>query len=293
MSELMKTELLVLASLATPAAVFLGIIVRRGWLRPAALQIRPRHDVGLGWPDVMIALVMPYVTVLIFLLQHFQPQASAAPTPAAPPPAWDQLMGVLLAQLVTQLPFVLWLLARTARVTGGWRLAGLTAPDPLDDITAGVTALPVALALVMTTNIVVILAGTLASFPAPELGHDLLRVIRDSDSAIASVGLILAAVVFAPVLEEFMFRGLLQASLAHVLGGQRRWTAVLLTSTVFALVHASAVWQVLPGLFVLSVILGWLYERRGSIWASVVLHGLFNAINVGMVIWFPDLTGKS
>jgi len=33
-------------------------------------------------------------------------------------------------------------------------------------------------------------------------------------------------------------------------------------------------------LLVLSIILGWIYERTGRLIASLILHGLFNATNL-------------
>ena len=59
-------------------------------------------------------------------------------------------------------------------------------------------------------------------------------------------------------------------------------------SLVFAMIHANFKtgenWQVLPGLFVLALILGWLYERSGSLWPGIVVHIGFNALNVIMAL---------
>ena len=45
--------------------------------------------------------------------------------------------------------------------------------------------------------------------------------------------------------------------------------------------HAGAArWRALPALFVLSIGFGWIYEKTGRLWASIVMHVLFNAVNV-------------
>jgi membrane protease YdiL (CAAX protease family) len=43
----------------------------------------------------------------------------------------------------------------------------------------------------------------------------------------------------------------------------------------------------LPGLLVLGVVLGWLYERSGSLLPCVLVHAGFNALNIAMVLAGP------
>jgi membrane protease YdiL (CAAX protease family) len=52
-----------------------------------------------------------------------------------------------------------------------------------------------------------------------------------------------------------------------------RWLAVILTSIVFALVHP--LWMA-PLIFVLSLCLGYAYERTGTLWVPIVMHAVFN-----------------
>jgi membrane protease YdiL (CAAX protease family) len=56
------------------------------------------------------------------------------------------------------------------------------------------------------------------------------------------------------------------------------WTSIVLTSLVFAVMH----WHEMPApiaLFLLSLALGYLYQRTGNLVASVTLHALFNAFS--------------
>jgi membrane protease YdiL (CAAX protease family) len=71
--------------------------------------------------------------------------------------------------------------------------------------------------------------------------------------------------------EEFFFRGYVQSRLVAI------WppgAAILLTSTVFALVHYDPqhVAEVLP----IGLYLGWAAWRSGSVWLSMLLHALNN-----------------
>lgn len=87
--------------------------------------------------------------------------------------------------------------------------------------------------------------------------------------------------------EEYLFRGLLQRYLAQEFGlrGAVGWSSVL-----FVLVHVPAVVQVSPPAllvaapvqFVVSVGLGWLYERTDTLVVPALTHGLYD---VG-AFWF-------
>ena len=86
---------------------------------------------------------------------------------------------------------------------------------------------------------------------------------------------ILVAVFGAPVYEELIFRGILfpyLAKRAGLAGG------VVATSLVFALVHLHLPSMVPLGL--LSAALCLAYWRTGSLWPSIGMHMLFNAVSI-------------
>ncbi|HEV56434.1 MAG TPA: CPBP family intramembrane metalloprotease [Phycisphaerales bacterium] len=95
---------------------------------------------------------------------------------------------------------------------------------------------------------------------------------------------VLAAVLvftllLVPLFEEILFRGLLQSAIRNLTGSP--WSAIFLTSIPFALLHPLTH---LPALLVLSICLGYAYERSGSLLRSIFIHALFNAINVGVTL---------
>ena len=96
------------------------------------------------------------------------------------------------------------------------------------------------------------------------------------------VVLVISAVVAAPVGEEFFFRGLVQNVL--LTAGLGRYPAVLLTATVFGLVHWDVPHTIVP-LIVLGIVLGYLYERTGSLIAPLATHVCFNAATIASVLW--------
>ncbi|QOV89789.1 CPBP family intramembrane glutamic endopeptidase [Humisphaera borealis] len=188
--------------------------------------------------------------------------------------------------------------------------------------------------------------------------HELLKFMKEAPSMWIQVAAILAAVAIAPLVEEFLFRGLIQTSLMtwfHGFGRLRgpvayapqwqmqgnalpyasaavpavdpatgqpipagppagiglsdttplmpppelgqvvppapvapqplpelsrrpwaSWLAIVITSVLFAVIHP--LWTA-PIIFVLAVVLGYVYERTGNLWASIGLHAIFNTIS--------------
>lgn len=73
--------------------------------------------------------------------------------------------------------------------------------------------------------------------------------------------------IAAPVVEELLFRGLLQNALTKYVP---IWGAILLSSFLFALVHLQP--YAIPGLMSLSITFGYLYHRTGSLRTNIILH---------------------
>ncbi|HVC94977.1 MAG TPA: CPBP family intramembrane glutamic endopeptidase, partial [Pirellulales bacterium] len=113
---------------------------------------------------------------------------------------------------------------------------------------------------------------------------------------------LVSAVLVAPVVEEFLFRVLLQGWLeslgsdaaAQVDHGpmtadaipstSRRppWAPIVLSSAVFALMHLAHGADVVP-LFFFALALGYLYRQTHRLWPSMVVHVCLNACTLGML----------
>jgi len=74
-------------------------------------------------------------------------------------------------------------------------------------------------------------------------------------------------VVAAPVLEEFLFRGIL---LDGLLRRYRPWTAIWVSSLLFGAFHLNP-WQLVLGLGI-GLYAGWVYVRSRGLWACVLIH---------------------
>ena len=96
--------------------------------------------------------------------------------------------------------------------------------------------------------------------------------------------MILAVLVQAPLLEEPIFRGVVFRGFCRAMP---EWGALLLSGVVFALVHVNAS-SFVPLTF-LGVFFAWLYWKSGTILAPMTAHLLFNATNLVLLLFFPEL----
>lgn len=101
---------------------------------------------------------------------------------------------------------------------------------------------------------------------------------------------VISIIILAPLIEEILFRGFLQSYIRQHLGARQ---AIGITSACFALFHYAAGQglgniAIIISLFVLALFLGFLYEKRGSLLASISLHALFNGVSIVNLYLFGD-----
>jgi membrane protease YdiL (CAAX protease family) len=125
--------------------------------------------------------------------------------------------------------------------------------------------------VLLPTMLVVVVVNALLVGPGdphPVVGHLL------DDAGLLQLGVTaLAVVVVAPLGEELLFRGFLYRWLRDRWGVGR---AVALTSLLFAVLHVAP--AALGPYVLLGAAFALVFEWTGSLWASVVLHGLWNAV---------------
>lgn len=97
----------------------------------------------------------------------------------------------------------------------------------------------------------------------------------EASSALTNTGLVafFSTVVVAPLVEEIIFRGLIQSRLSRAVPG---WLAVLLAAAIFGICHGEPVWMAYA--FFLGAVFGFVAWRSGSILPTVVMHVVFNAL---------------
>lgn len=117
--------------------------------------------------------------------------------------------------------------------------------------------------------------------PEP-LAHDMLKTLAESPVDSWFVLTVAMIVVAAPICEEVMYRGLVQNMIKRL--GLSRWWSITAASVVFAAAHISAApLHALLALFILSLGMGWAYEKTGRLLAPILMHAMFNAGNIAML----------
>ncbi len=144
--------------------------------------------------------------------------------------------------------------------------------------------------------------------------HDILELLEKKPPLASLLILFFLPAIAAPIAEELLFRGLLQNFLIrlfsfsygtapiHPLPSQNpssesmlppegsdvpiprnaRWLGILATSLIFAVFHAQ--WQQWPALFVLSLVLGYSYQRHGNLLIPIFTHAFFNTLPLTVMV---------
>ncbi len=269
------------------AAMGLVLVVlgwRKGWASREAVRRGPVRRVGLGGLDLIVAVGLAAMGAVLLgvLLQQVLAWQGAASAEALDARVSAWLIPV--SQVVGMGPVAAYVLLRAARPTNRLGALGFTRAGLGRQVGLGLIAGPACLAVTMLVSLVLYGIALVFEVELPEAGHKLLPLIRDGDWG-TRLPLLLGAVVLAPVLEELVYRGLLQTVLLGLVGPGGRWLVLVVAAAVFSVVHVGAVhWMQLPVLFVLGLLLGGLYERTGSLVVPIVVHMVFNAVSTALFV---------
>lgn len=118
----------------------------------------------------------------------------------------------------------------------------------------------------------------------PTVQQHLRDAARDPQTAPIFV---LSALVIAPVFEELFFRGMVFPALAKRIG---LWGGIVLSAVIFGLVHVNqaedtlGVVLLLVRLVPLGILFAWLYHWRGTLVVPIIVHSVFNAASVALLL---------
>lgn len=191
-----------------------------------------------------------------------------------------ELVGLNLVVPITVLATLLVVNARVR--PGGLRRLGLNPQRLGVGLLIGVIAGILIVPLVHASGWAVEQAWQAIGLKHPD-AHPLLRAGEELRNPWLRTLIAVSAIALAPAAEELLFRGHLQTALIYTVdpSGRRksiRWASVVITSIVFTIFHGE-LWM-MPPIFLLSLCLGWLYERTQNLWTAIVVHALFNAASV-------------
>lgn len=268
----------------------------------------------LVWLPVISYLLTPPILLGLWRSRGWRPPPAGTPTPWRVPAgpsfalfALSIVGGAILASLVSQ-----WAAARVegeatlriaiatwAGVAGGLLGASpaiaIASQEPRPEgslppwrlgpaLLAGAVGLLVALPVVeAAASLGQAIQQAISGREPDPLAHDTLQLLMASPTGAGWWLVAGGAAIGAPLLEETLYRGLLQQGMRRL--AVSPWIAILATSALFALMHLPAIpndgrISAISGLLVLSIALGILRERTGRLAPCILAHAMFNAFNL-------------
>ena len=94
----------------------------------------------------------------------------------------------------------------------------------------------------------------------------------------------LSICIFAPLVEEVVFRG---AILRELLSSFRPWVAIIVSALFFAAAHFNL--AQMPHAFLMGILLGWMYWRTGSIIPGILFHWVNNTVAYVLSNIYPGM----
>ncbi len=249
----------------------LGIFINVSWVRRpdwrSRLRVEDPPDApywGLGTifkvALFFISVVLAVGLLLSFIGSHFFPESGM------------NLMA-LVHTTVADFLCVGSILYFVGRQGGSWRDLGLKKIHLWEDLKIGIAGYAAILPFFFLTLMGVALLASIFSYEPPP--HPLVGIFLEEEkrSPFTVVYSIFLACVAAPVLEEIFFRGFCYPAFKKRWGVMR---SLCLSSAFFALIHEN-LFAFVP-IFILGLGLGYLYEKRGTLFPSILLHIMHNSI---------------
>lgn len=197
----------------------------------------------------------------------------AASLGAAQSLASPVLLGQMIAGQVLSLLIIWWAAGRKGQRAQVLRLSP-------ERETSVLTAVALGLLLIVAIGPIEVLLYRLADLDLFTDGRWLLEGLRSD----YWWGVVIAAVVLAPLWEEVTFRGFLLSALAKTRLGF--WPAAAISSVLWTALHAGYSWPGLVSVFLAGLGLSWIMKRTGSMRAVVIAHAVINAFALTVISTF-------
>ena len=154
----------------------------------------------------------------------------------------------------------------------------------------------------------ILLINGVVSIFLTKYSHPVIDAFLSEMSLSALLTTTFTVVVAAPLVEEFVFRGIIQTWLQRIFDGNwpidsllfcnntttplrtatpglaSRYGAIVITSVLFAGLHIGQGAAYIP-LFFLALALGYVTKKTGSIWAAIIIHVCLNSLSTITLAW--------
>ena len=233
-----------------------GSLPRRGYLDPAIT------------PTMAILLA-----AAMFILMGLGGLWGASQVPEASDGTMTQSAWIYASAMIAQIPVIV-VYAYLRKRCGSRRVIEIA-------ITAFIVFVPMAFAV---AGVLHGLFSIIGMEPKSPLGHETLIKLAGGQWTRSAWIVVICVTIGAGIFEEVLYRGLILPTFTAVLSGRTAWGAIVATSIFFAVMHiGTSSPSAIIGLFVLSIGLCWARVKSGGILAPILIHIVFNAVNIAIV----------
>jgi len=272
--------LLLLGGVACGGVVIWGLMARRVWRGQPLAPYEPRRPVPWGANDLVLTLL--FVLVLGYIagqtVAHFyqgQPENAAKAAEFYANSAVE-LAGVAIGIILMRF-----------QAGAIWADLGLNTSHLARDLGLGAAAFLASASPIFGLEK---LLENLVNYK-----HPLIEALRAQPDTATFLSTTVAAIVAAPLFEEFLFRVLLQGWFEAIESRRRAlrgilpnmgpsWWPIVLSAALFAMLHIGQGPAPIT-LFFFAIVLGYLYQRTHCVWPSLAMHFLLNACTM-LNVWF-------
>lgn len=246
-----------------------GLAGRRfAWLgRPPEGRVLFRH---FGLPDAVFAALLLFILIGGLLTSDSGQGQQQSVSSASPE---SQQFGQVLVQIMFVLMegflIVLWL--RLVRQFDLVEMFGLRRLRPRQIFVTAVFWIVPSMIVVNLSH--ALISEAFQGVWSMDDPQDLVKLFESTTSIPTRIGMVVAASICAPLVEELIFRGVIYGVCKRFTDA---WFSALVSALLFATVHLH-VGSFVP-LFVLALALVAAYEYTGSLMVPVAMHAIFNSV---------------
>ena len=259
----MNTDILLVSLAVAAVTVSFAMAVRVLAMREPGQPLvaaQPWEPVAWDGPDVAALFLVQVMFGLV--------AANSGPKPM---PVLHQLFAGTASTVAATFVGVWILRSRGA----SWRSLGLITRSFGSDAKLALAALALVLAPLLTLS-----SGLDQLVP---YRHPIIDFLSEHRDPLSLAMVFVSAVVVAPIAEEFFFRGVLQGWLQKRLPELGGLGAIAIASLAFGLAHVGQGLAWIPLVF-FGMAVGYLAKQTGSIVPGIIVHSLFNAVSVVLVL---------
>jgi membrane protease YdiL (CAAX protease family) len=266
------------------ASIFMIILTLAGLALFIYWAVKNRFGRGTLERAIFRQNFMPYYlpfAVIFGWLGLYLVTSNLAENLTAQLPDWQQKLAVYSSFVLIEIVIIVFIFISARRYfEGGLSGFGLSLKGIFKDIASAAAMFVAVWPLVLAAIYLIIIIGRLIEGPDFQMQqNEGLAVILENKQWSLRLLMIFFATILTPIFEELIFRGLLQTYLRDL--DYSPWQSIFIASIIFSILHPL---MHLPALLILSVCMGYAYERSGSLLRPIFIHLFFNAAIIAFAL---------